>query len=325
MRNILVTGGCGFIGSNFVRYLLKNKSCDIVVNFDKLTYAGNPENLADLQDDPRYVFVKGDICDKKSFLKAVKSNDIDSIVHLAAESHVDRSIADASVFVRTNVFGTQVILDVSKEHDLRFHHVSTDEVYGSLGKEDGKFTEMSPYNPQSPYSATKAASDHLVRAYINTYGLRATISNCPNNYGPYQYPEKLIPLSITNLLLGRKIGLYGTGKNIRDWIYVEDHCEAICRVLSKGAIGETYLVGANCELSNIEVTRKILAILCKGEDSIDYIEDRKGHDFRYAIDPSKIQKELGWKATVGFDEGLRRTVEWYRNNEAWWKRLRKKK
>lgn len=323
MKNVLITGGCGFIGSNFVRYLLENRLCRKLVNYDKLTYAGNPDNLKDIENDSRYVFVKGDICDKSCFRNTVESNCVDTVVHLAAESHVDRSICDASLFVRTNVLGTHVILDVVKDYDLRFHHVSTDEVYGSLGRE-GKFTESSPYLPQSPYSATKAASDHLVRAYVNTYGIRATISNCPNNYGPYQHPEKLIPLFITNLIEGKKVGIYGMGANVRDWIYVTDHCEALWLILRKGAFGETYLVGANCELSNIEVTRKILAILDKGDEYIEYVEDRKGHDFRYAINSSKIQRELGWRAKTGFEEGLKKTVEWYQTHESWWRKLKKK-
>lgn len=323
MKNILVTGGCGFIGSNFIRYLLKNNLCKKVVNYDLLTYAGNPDNLSDIDNDRRYVFVKGDICDFASISNAIQSNDVDAIVHLAAESHVDRSIIDASSFVRTNVLGTHVVLEAVRHSGIRFHHVSTDEVYGSLGKE-GKFTENSPYLPQSPYSASKAASDHLVRAYVNTYGVSATISNCPNNYGPYQYPEKLIPLFITNLIEGKKVGVYGNGRNVRDWIHVEDHCEALWLVLNKGVIGETYLVGANCELSNLEVTEKILKILNKGEEFIEFVEDRKGHDFRYAIDSSKIKETLGWRARVGFDNGLRKTVEWYQNNLSWWRKLKKR-
>ena len=324
MKTIPVTGGSGFIGSDFIRYLLRNNCCDTVVNYDKLTYAGNRESLKDLDGDSRYVFVKGDICDKNYFKKAIVSYNVDTVVNLAAESHVDRSIEDASLFVHTNVLGTQRILEVVRDCGLRFHHVSTDEVYGSLGVM-GKFSENSPYMPLSPYSASKAASDHLVRAYVNTYGIRATISNCSNNYGPYQYPEKLIPLFICNLIDERKVGLYGSGANVRDWIYVEDHCEALWVVLKKGVIGETYLVGADCELANLAVARKILRLLNKTEEYIEYIEDRKGHDFRYAIDSSKVQRELGWCPKVRFDDGLAKTVEWYKENESWWRKLKKKK
>lgn len=312
---VLVTGGAGFIGSNFIHYWLQKYPEDEIINFDKLTYAGNLENLRDVENHPHYVFIKGDICDRETVFEIVK--EIDVIVHFAAESHVDRSILDPSAFTRTNVLGTQVLLDAAREYKKRFHHVSTDEVFGALKPTDPAFNENTPYNPQSPYSASKAGSDHLVRAYINTYGLEATISNCSNNYGPYMFPEKLIPLFITNLLEGKKVPVYGDGLQIRDWIYVTDHARGIDHILKLGKIGETYCLGGNAELSNLELTRKLLTHLGKDESSIEYVKDRPGHDRRYAMDFRKAQKELGWNPLVTLDEGLDKTLEWYKTHMDW--------
>lgn len=315
---ILVTGGCGFIGTNFVRHMLAKHSECRIVNIDKLTYAGNPANLQDLED--RYRFVQGDICNAPLADSLVRGADV--IVHFAAESHVDRSIESSADFVRTNVVGTQVLLDAALRHGVRFHHISTDEVYGQLAENDGPFTEESPYLPRSPYAASKAAADHLVRAYWHTHELPVTISNCSNNYGPYQYPEKVIPLFITNLLRGRKVPLYGEGLQRRDWLHVQDHVEAIERILENGKPGETYLVGGGTELSNLELTKIILEEMGFTEEMIEYVEDRKGHDFRYAIDASKVREELGWRPRMDFRTGLKETIKWYEENEEWWKPLK---
>ncbi len=319
VKKIFVTGGAGFIGSNFILYLLKKHPDISIVNLDILTYAGNLENLQSAEGDPRYRFVKGDICDAEVVNDLVGA--CDAVVHFAAESHVDRSITNAQEFVQTNVMGTHTLLEAAlKNGKKRFHHISTDEVFGSLELEsDEKFNDATPYDPHSPYSASKAASDHLVRAYFYTYGLPITISNCSNNYGPYQFPEKMIPLFTTNLMEGKKVPVYGDGKNVRDWIYVEDHCEAIDLILEKGNIGETYLVGGAAERSNMEITRELLRLLGKGEDMIEYVADRPGHDRRYAIDFSKITREFGWKPRHSFERGLEETVRWYREHEAWWR------
>jgi len=318
---MLVTGGAGFIGSNFVRYILKKYPDYQVINLDLLTYAGNLENLKDVEKNLNYKFVKGDIADKNLVNELVK--DIDIIVNFAAESHVDRSILDSAAFIHTNVIGTHNLLEAAKNNGLkRFHHVSTDEVYGHLGPKNPPFNEKTPYAPRSPYSASKAAADHLVNAYFNTYNLPTTISNCSNNYGPYQFPEKLHGLFITNLLEGKKVPVYGDGMQIRDWLFVEDHCEAIDRIIHDGKTGETYCVGGDCEKSNIEITKKILELLEKGEEMIEYVKDRPGHDRRYAIDFSKIKRELGWQLRTSFDEGMKKTVEWYKANENWWREIK---
>lgn len=320
---VLVTGGAGFIGSNFVRYWLENHPHDQVINFDALTYAGNLESLKDIENNPNYQFIQGDITDSKAVEAAFEG--IDTVVHFAAESHVDRSLMDPMVFVKTNVLGTGVLLEAALKAGIkRFHHISTDEVFGSLELDDvSEFNEQTPYDPRSPYSASKAGSDHLVRAYFESYGLPITITNCSNNYGPYHFPEKLIPLAITNLLEGDSVPVYGDGKNIRDWLYVEDHCRAIDLVLSKGKIGETYVVGGLVDnISNLELVRKLLKLLGKTEDSIEFVEDRKGHDKKYAVDWSKIKNELGFEPKYTLDKGLELTAEWYRNNESWWKKIK---
>lgn len=318
---LLVTGGAGFIGSNFIHYMLKAHPDYEIVNLDLLTYAGNLENLKELEGNPNYRFVKGDITNYDLVDSLVK--EVDAIVHFAAESHVDRSILNSDAFVKTNVNGTHVLLEAAKNNgNKRFHHVSTDEVFGSLGKDEPAFSEKTPYDPRSPYSASKASSDHLVRAYFHTHGLPITISNCSNNYGPYQFPEKLIPLFTTNLIEGKKIPVYGTGENVRDWIHVDDHNRGVDMILQKGKIGETYCLGGGSEKTTLEITHKILELLGKGEESIEYVEDRKGHDKRYAIDFSKAKKELGWEPQISFKEGLKKTVEWFKNNEAWWKNIK---
>jgi len=312
---LLITGGAGFIGSNFIHYWLKKYPEDQIINLDLLTYAGNLENLREVKDNKNYKFIKGDICDKNLVNDLVK--DINLIVHFAAESHVDNSIKDSSPFIRTNVLGTQVLLDAALKNNIKFHHISTDEVFGSLGPDEASFNENTPYDPRSPYSASKAGSDHLVRAYYHTHKLPITISNCSNNYGPRQHTEKLIPLFITNLLQNKKVPVYGKGQNIRDWLYVEDHCSAIDVIIQKGKIGETYLIGGQDnkdeEINNLELTKKIIHLLDKDENLIEYVEDRKGHDFRYAINSSKIKKELNWEPQVNFEEGLKKTIEWYKN------------
>ena len=315
---LLVTGGAGFIGSNFILYWMKNYPNDQIVNLDSLTYAGNLENLKEVEKNPNYKFIHGDICDLNIVDRAMEG--VDAVVHFAAESHVDRSIKKPSDFVVTNVVGTQVLLDMALKHNIkRFHHISTDEVYGSLDLNDqSKFNERTNYNPRSPYSASKASSDHLVRAYHATYGLPITITNCSNNFGPYQFPEKFIALAITNIFENKKVPVYGDGLYIRDWLYVIDHCRAIDLVLNKGKVGETYLVGGMTkDISNLEVIRRILKIMGKDESFIEHIKDRPGHDRRYAVDWSKIEKELGWKPLHNFDEWLEKTVEWYKENEKW--------
>jgi len=318
---ILVTGGAGFIGSNFIHYWLKKYPGDSVTNLDVLTYAGNLENLRDLENNKNYKFIKCDICDEVLVNEVVK--DFDLIVHFAAESHVDRSIIDCRDFIRTNVEGTKNLLDAARNNrGIRFHHVSTDEVFGSLGPDDRPFNENTPYDPRSPYSASKAASDHLVRAYWHTYKLPITISNCSNNYGPYQFPEKIIPLFITNLLENKRVPVYGQGENVRDWIYVDDHNAGVDAVIKKGRIDETYCLGGGCELTNLELTKKILKALDKGEEMIDFVPDRPGHDLRYAMDYSKAKKELGWQPTVDFGEGLKKTIDWYKNNQSWWRNVK---
>lgn len=317
---LLVTGGAGFIGVNFILYWLKNHPQDQIVNFDKLTYAGNLESLKDAETNPNYKFIKGDIS-KADDVKSVMTG-IDTVVHFAAESHVDRSIHDPAPFILTNVVGTQILLDSARQANVKhFHHVSTDEVFGSLELDDpNKFNERTNYNPRSPYAASKAGSDHLVRSYFHTYGLPITITNCSNNFGPYQFPEKIIPLAITNLIEGKKVPIYGDGLYVRDWLYVEDHVRAIELVLQNGKIGETYLVGGLTEdVPNIEVARKIVRILGKSENDIEFVKDRPGHDRRYAVDWSKIKNELGWHPQHNFDEWLAKTVEWYENNESWWR------
>ncbi|MFA5155617.1 MAG: dTDP-glucose 4,6-dehydratase [Patescibacteria group bacterium] len=319
---LLVTGGAGFIGSNFIHYWLEHHPDDRIINLDLLTYAGNLDNLKDIENNPHYTFVKGDICDASLVNVLVKG--LDLIVHFAAESHVDRSIENSADFVRTNVEGTRTLLEAAKNNGLiRFHHISTDEVYGALALNDAKFTERTPYSPRSPYSASKAASDHLVRAYFHTYGLPVTISNCSNNYGPYQYPEKLIPLFITNLIEGKKVPVYGAGKNIRDWIHVDDHNRGVDFIIQKGKIGETYCLGGDSEKTNLEITKLILSLMGAGEDRIEYVTDRLGHDLRYAIDYSKAKMELGWEPQIDFAAGLASTVEWYKNNAVWWQKLKK--
>ena len=316
--SIIVTGGCGFIGSNFVHYVVNNHPGVHVTVLDKLTYAGNPENIAGLPGD-RVRLVVGDICDAELLDRIVPGHD--AIVHFAAESHNDNSITDPEPFVRTNVEGTYRLLEACRAHDVRYHHVSTDEVYGDLALDDpARFTEETPYHPSSPYSSTKAASDMLVRAWHRTYGVRATISNCSNNYGPYQHVEKFIPRQITNILCGARPKLYGDGRNVRDWIHAEDHSSAVWTILTRGRVGETYLIGVDGERDNITVLREILRLMGRPEDDFDWVRDRPGHDRRYAIDPSKLRRELGWEPRhTDFAEGLAETIEWYRDNEAWWR------
>jgi len=318
---ILITGGAGFIGSNFIRYWINKHSDDKIINLDVLSYAGNLENLKDIENSKNYKFVKGDICDTELVNDLVKN--IDLIVNFAAETHVDRSIMRSEDFIKTNVEGTRVLLDAAKNNgNIRFHHISTDEVFGALKPDDPKFNENTPYDPRSPYSASKAASDHLVRAYFHTHRLPITISNCSNNYGSFQFPEKLIPLFITNLIEGKNVPVYGRGENIRDWIHVNDHNAGVDAIIKKGKIGETYCLGGGNEIKNIEITKMILEIMAKGEEMIEFVADRKGHDFRYAIDFKKAQNELGWSPKINFKEGLKNTVEWYMKNEDWWKNIK---
>jgi len=338
-NNILVTGGSGFIGSNFIQYLINNSDYKKIINLDKLTYAGNSDNLINIENDPRYKFVKGDICNRDFINKIFHDYKPIKIVHFAAESHVDRSIDGPRDFIDTNIIGTYNLLQESlniysklnKESKsfFKFHHISTDEVFGSLG-ESGYFTEDTAYDPSSPYSASKASSDHLVRAWHRTFGLPITISNCSNNYGPYQFPEKLIPLMIINCLSNKELPVYGKGDNVRDWLYVEDHCKAIDLILKDGAIGETYNIGGNNEIKNIKIVKSICSILDTLEptkslkqysDLITFVSDRPGHDFRYSIDTTKIKNELNWGPEESFDTGLLKTIKWYLDNEIWWKKI----
>ena len=338
-NNILVTGGSGFIGSNFIQYLINHSDYKKIINLDKLTYAGNSDNLINIENDPRYKFVKGDICNRDFINKIFHDYKPITIVHFAAESHVDRSIDGPKDFIDTNIIGTYNLLQESlniysklnKESKsfFKFHHISTDEVFGSLGK-SGYFTEDTAYDPSSPYSASKASSDHLVRAWHRTFGLPITISNCSNNYGPYQFPEKLIPLMIINCLSNKELPVYGKGDNVRDWLYVEDHCKAIDLILKDGAIGETYNIGGNNEIKNIKIVKSICSILDTLEpakslkqysDLITFVSDRPGHDFRYSIDTTKIKNELNWGPEESFDTGLLKTIKWYLDNEIWWKKI----
>lgn len=315
---LLVTGGAGFIGSNFVHYILRERPDWHVTVLDALTYAGNEKNLEGL-DPAKFTFVKGNICDEKILDQTV--SDCDAVIHFAAESHNDNSLHSPWPFVETNIIGTFRILEAVRKHKKRLHHISTDEVYGDLELDDpAKFTPNTPYNPSSPYSSTKAGSDHLVRAWVRSFGVQATISNCSNNYGPYQHVEKVIPRQITNLLSGEKLKLYGSGENVRDWIHTEDHSSAVLTILEKGKIGETYLIGANGEKSNKEVFLMILKQMGKDESWLEHVNDRPGHDMRYAIDASKLQTELGWTPKyTNFEAGLKDTIQWYTENESWWK------
>ncbi len=336
-KNLLVTGGCGFIGANFIRYLFEEAGFQgRVVNVDLLTYAGNPESLADLaaRVGDRYRFVQADICDREAMAGVLDRHDVDAVCHFAAESHVDRSIVKPDDFIRTNIVGTYTLLQLARERQeriVRFHHVSTDEVFGSLGA-SGAFSETTPYSPNSPYSASKAASDHLVRAYHETYGLPVTVTNCSNNYGPFQFPEKLVPLMILNALEGKPLPVYGDGLNVRDWLYVADHCAAIWTVMNRGVSGRVYCVGGRCEKPNIEVVHCI----CDGVDRlapplpngqprralITYVKDRPGHDRRYAIDCTRIERDLGWRPAETFESGFEKTIRWYLDNRAWVERVR---
>lgn len=317
---ILVTGGAGFIGSNFIHYWAKFHPDDQIVNLDVLTYAGHLESLKDIENNPNYKFIKGDITDAKVVEQAMGG--VDLVVHFAAESHVDRSVLDPYAFVKTNVLGTTILLEAALKTKVnRFHHVSTDEVFGHLGKSDSPFNEETKYSPRTPYSASKAGSDHLVQAYHQTYGLPITITNCVNNFGPYQDVEKLIPRFITNLLTGQKVPLMGQGENIRSWVYVDDHNSGVDLVIQKGAVGETYCIGGE-EKTNLQITKKLLELLGKDESFIEHVEHRLGHDFRYAIDDSKL-RSLGWNREHSVEEGLEKTVKWYQENEWWWKPLKK--
>lgn len=341
MRNVLVTGGAGFIGSNFVRYLLAAEPAVQIVNLDALTYAGSLENLTGLLDPERHVFVQGDICDRGLVDRLIRDHDIDTVVHFAAESHVDRSILGPEEFIQTNVVGTFTLLEAVRafwltpnnvySREVRFHHISTDEVFGSLSPGDPPFSESTPYAPNSPYAASKAASDHLVRAYGHTYGLPVTITNCSNNYGPYQFPEKLIPLMITNALEGRPLPIYGDGQQIRDWLYVEDHCKAIGLVIRDGAPGETYNIGGDNQPSNLTVVRTICEILdelvpespyAPHDSLIQYVTDRPGHDRRYAMEIAKVRQDLGWEPKETLHSGLMKTVQWYLDHPEWLEAIR---
>jgi dTDP-glucose 4,6-dehydratase len=323
---VLITGGLGFIGSNLIKYILKHSPDCKIINLDAVTYAGHYENLADLEGNPRYAFVKGHIEDKQlveSIVSGARFGKIDGIINVAAETHVDRSITDPSVFVESNVLGTQTLLESAFVHGkqgdkwtIRYLQVSTDEVYGSLGP-TGYFHEETPLAPNSPYSASKAGADMLCRAYFHTYGMPVVITRCSNNYGPYQHPEKLIPLFIMNIMADRQVPVYGDGLNVRDWLHVEDHCQAIWLAYSRGRAGEVYNIGGNNERKNIEITKLVLKELGKGEELIKYVEDRLGHDRRYAIDSSKIRKELGWNPAHTFETGIRETIKWYRENKEW--------
>ena len=322
--NIIVTGGAGFIGSNFVYYMLKKRPNDKIICYDALTYAGNYETLLPALENPNFRFVKGDITHREQVAKLFREEKPDIVVNFAAESHVDRSIVNPDVFLMTNVIGTSVLLEACREFGIsRYHQVSTDEVYGDLplDRPDLFFTEATPLHTSSPYSASKASADLLVLAYHRTYGLPVTISRCSNNYGPYHFPEKLIPLMIVKALAGEKLPVYGDGKNVRDWLYVEDHCAAINLVLESGRVGEVYNIGGHNERANIDVVETILKALGKGADLIDFVPDRLGHDRRYAIDPTKISRELGWLPETRFDEGIARTIQWYLDNRGWWESI----
>jgi len=340
MRRTLITGGAGFIGSNFVHFLLGQRGEVEIWNLDALTYAGSLQNLQDLPDPDRHRFVEGDICDREFVARLLEQHAIDTIVHFAAESHVDRSIVGPGAFVRTNIEGTFSLLEAARgvwqvgkqglERGFRFHHVSTDEVYGSLESDEPAFTERTPYAPNSPYAASKAASDHLVRAYAHTYGLPVTITNCSNNYGPRQFPEKLIPLVIQNARRGKPIPVYGDGGQVRDWLYVEDHCQALLRVLQDGRPGETYNIGGDNQPTNLELVEQICAVLdellpdsphAPHRDLIEFVPDRPGHDRRYAMDITRIERELGWRPAERLESGLHKTVRWYLENEAWMQRI----
>ena len=343
MKTYFITGGCGFIGSNFIHYLFENELADQVVNLDKMTYAGNKENLSFIENQSNYSFIKGDICDQITVFDLLEKYNPDVVVHFAAESHVDRSIDGPSQFIQTNVVGTMNLLNETNKwlkknksemkKDFRFIHISTDEVYGSLGN-TGKFLETTPYDPSSPYSASKASSDHLARSWHRTFDFPVMITNCSNNYGPYQFPEKLIPLMILNSITGKSLPIYGAGKNIRDWLYVRDHCGAIQAVIENGKLGDTYNVGGNNEISNIEIVENICNVLDQKiplkagklyRDQIVFVEDRPGHDFRYAIDATKIEKELGWRPKESFESGIKKTISWYLENKSWWEKIQKLK
>ncbi|WP_040204251.1 dTDP-glucose 4,6-dehydratase [Neobacillus jeddahensis] len=318
--NLLITGGAGFIGSNFIQYMFEKHPDYHIINVDKLTYAGNLENLKDIQESNHYAFIRGDILNKELLDYLVTTTEIDLIVNFAAESHVDRSITNSTRFVQTNIVGTQVLLDVAREHGLRFIQISTDEVYGSLGA-NGYFTEQTPISPNSPYSASKASADFLVRSYYETFGLPVNITRCSNNYGPFQYPEKFIPLMVIKALTGQSLPIYGDGKNIRDWLHVKDHCSAIDLIIHRATPGEIYNIGGHNEHKNIEIAETILETLGVSKHLITFVPDRLGHDYRYAIDSSKLQTELGWKPKFSFTEGLLETITWYQTHQEWWKKL----
>lgn len=320
---LLVTGGAGFIGSNFILHLLEKEKEVSITNLDALTYAGNIESLKSIEKDPRYKFIQGDIINQADVDKAMAG--ADAVVHFAAESHVDRSITGPSIFVTTNVMGTQTLLETARKAKVgRFLQVSTDEVYGSLKNDGTLFTENTPLAPNSPYSASKAGADLLVRSYFHTFGYPTLITRCSNNYGPLQFPEKFIPLMVTNLMEGKKVPVYGKGQNVRDWLHVRDHCEAIRTVLNKGKAGEVYNIGGNNEWKNIDIARLVLKLMGKGEPDIEYVTDRPGHDLRYAIDATKIKNDLGWEPSYRFEQGLKETVEWYLGNKEWWEPLKER-
>ena len=318
---LLVTGGAGFIGSNFIHYMIHKYPDYHIINYDKLTYAGNLENLVSIQESKRYTFIKGDINNQELIEHVVNTNEVDVIVNFAAESHVDRSIKNSSEFIITNILGTQKLLDVARNNSLRFIQISTDEVYGTLGP-TGYFTEDTPLSPNSPYSASKASADFIVRSYHETFGLNTNITRCSNNYGPFQFPEKLIPLMIINALKGKPLPVYGDGKNIRDWLHVKDHCSAIDLVIHKGKPGEVYNIGGNNEKTNIEIVNYIVKALRVPKDLITFVQDRLGHDYRYAIDSRKIQNELGWKPIYSFEAGIKETISWYLNHSDWWEKIK---
>lgn len=324
MKRLLVTGGAGFIGSNFIFYERKAHPEDKLVCMDKLTYAGNLSTLKSVMNDPQFRFYKTDICDREAVYRVFEAERPDIVINFAAESHVDRSIEDPGLFLQTNIMGTATLMDACRKYGItRFHQVSTDEVYGDLplDRPDLLFTEETPVHPSSPYSASKAAADLLVMAYHRTYSLPATVSRCSNNYGPYQFPEKLIPLMIANVLYDKPLPVYGKGINVRDWLYVEDHCKAIDLIIRKGRVGEVYNIGGHNEMRNIDIVKLICKELCKSESLITYVSDRKGHDMRYAIDPTKIYNELGWLPETEFADGLHKTIQWYLNNREWWENI----